>query len=152
MIARVHDFDPELPWNKGKDKGPVSMEVARFLGWLTRERRIRLGKRIIRACEAARDGKLRYFPHVQPSRGTACVYLITSQSRADRLKTLDFLVSYAHMKYGEKYGVRHCLGVATEPIGKGRSYDFVVTRTSAPQELLDHLKTFDDPFSSDVPL
>ena len=62
MIARVHDFDPELAWNKGKDKGQVSMEVARFLGWLTRERRIKLGKKIISACEAAKDGKLHYFP------------------------------------------------------------------------------------------
>jgi hypothetical protein len=152
MIARVHDFDPELPWNKGRDKGRVSMEVARFLGWLTRERRIRLGKRIISACEAARDGKLHYFPHVQPSRGTVCVYLVTSQSRPDRLKTLDFLVSYAHMKYGMKFGVRQCLGVATEPIGNGRSYDFIVTRTSPPPALLEQLKTFDDPFSSEVPL
>jgi hypothetical protein len=105
MIARVHDFDPELPWNKGQNKAPVSMEVARFLGWLTRERRIRLGKRIISACEAAKDGELHYFPHVQPSRGTVCVYLVTSQSRPDRVKTLDFLVAYAHMKYGTKFGV-----------------------------------------------
>src|SRR5262249_36097114 len=36
MIARAHDIDPELPWNKG-DRG-ASMKVARFLGWLTRER------------------------------------------------------------------------------------------------------------------
>lgn len=146
MIARVHDVDPGLPWNKGKRRG--SMEVARFLGWLTRDRRIKLGKRIISACEAGRDGELHYFPHVQPSRGTACVYLITSQSRPDRVKTLEFVVAYAHMKYG----VRQCLGVATEPIGSGRSYDFVVTRTPPPQALLEQLKSFDDPFSSEVPL
>jgi len=51
MIARVHDVDPGLPWNKGTGRG--SMEVARFLGWLTRNRRIKLGKRIISQCEAA---------------------------------------------------------------------------------------------------
>lgn len=124
MIARVHDVDPGLPWNKGNGRG--SMEVARFLGWLTRGRRIMLGKRIISACEAGRDGKLHYFPHVQRSRGTACVYLVTSQSRRDRVKTLQFLVAYAHMKCG----VQQCLGVATEPIGNGRSYDFLVRRTS----------------------
>lgn len=146
MIARVHDVDPELPWNKSKGRG--SMEVARFLGWLTRGRRIKLGKRIISACEAGRDGKPHYFPHVQQSRGTACVYLIMSQSRPDRVKTLQFLVDYAHMKYG----VRQCLGVATEPIGKGRSYDFVITRESPPESLLQQLKSFDDPFSSEVPL
>jgi len=126
----------------------VSMEVARFLGWLTRNRRIKLGKRVISCCEAARDGELHYFPHVQPSRGTACVYLVTSQSRPNRVKTLEFLVAYAHMKYG----VRQCVGVATEPIGSGRSYDFVVTRRSLPPALLEQLKTFDDPFSSEVPL
>jgi hypothetical protein len=146
MIARVHDVDPELPWNKGDRRG--GLEVARFLGWLTRERRIRLGKRILAACEAGGDGKLHYFPHVQRSRGTACVYLITSQSRPDRVDTLKFLVDYAHMKYG----VRQCLGVATEPLGNGRSYDFVVGRTSPPQEMLDRLKTIKDPFSSEVPL
>ena len=146
MIARVHDVDPRLPWNKSKGRG--SMEVARFLGWLTRDRRIKLGKRIISACEAARDGKLHYFPHVQRSRGTACVYLVTSQTRPDRVKTLQFLVDYAHMKYR----VRQCLGVATEPIGNGRSYDFVITRTSPPQALLEQLKSFDDPFSSEEPL
>jgi len=69
-------------------------------------------------------------------------------SRPDRVKCLQYYVSYAHMKYG----VKQCLGVATEPIGNGRSYDFVVTRTALPKELIEQLKTFDDPFSSEVPL
>jgi hypothetical protein len=146
MIARVHDVDPELPWNKGE--GRAGLEVARFLGWLTRDRRIRLGKRMLAACEAGSDGKLHYFPHVQRSRGTVGVFLITSQSRPDRVNTLSFLVDYAQMKYG----VRECLGVATEPLGNGRSYDFVVGRTSPPQEVLDRLKSIEDPFSADVPL
>lgn len=153
MIARVHDIDPELPWNKNNDRGLLgSMEVARFLGWLSRDRRIRLGKKIIAQCEAARDGEIRYFPHVQPSRGTACVYLATSQSRPERVKMLQFLVSYAYLRYGTKYGVRQCLGVATEPIGNGRSYDFYAPQEPPPQAMIDQLKTFDDPFSSDVPL
>jgi hypothetical protein len=46
-----------------------------------------------------------------------------------------------------KYGVRQCFGVATEPIGNGRSYDFIVTKKSPPQTLLEQLKAFDDPFS-----
>jgi hypothetical protein len=146
MIARVHDFDPGLKWNHGDGSG--SIRVAQFLGWLTRDRRIRLGKRIIAACEAACDGKDHYFPHIQRTRGTACVYLVTSQSRSDRLKTLQFLVPYAQMKYG----VRGCLGVATEPIGHGRSYDFLVTKQPLPSALLEQLKAFDDPFSSEVPL
>jgi hypothetical protein len=153
MIARVHDIDPELPWNKRNTRGAgAAMEVARFLGWLTRDRRIRLGKKIISTCEAARDGDIHYFPHVQPSRGTACVYLVTSQSRPERIETLNFLVSYAYLKYGTKYAVRQCLGVATEPIGNGRSYDFFAPQTPPPQAMIDQLKAFDDPFSSEVPL
>jgi len=146
MIARAHDIDPELPWNKGNERG--GMEVARFFGWLTRDRRIKLGKKIISACEAARDGKRHYFPHFQPSRGTVCVYLITSESRPERLRTLRFLVAYAQMRYG----ARKSLGVATEPIGDGRSYDFFAPQSSPTQALLRRLKTIEDPFSSDVPL
>lgn len=146
MIARAHDIDPELEWNKRNTRGAGSaMEVARFLGWLTRDRRIQLGKKIISKCEAARDGEAHYFSHLQRSRGTACVYLVTSQSRPDRIETLRKLVSYAYMKYG----VPQCLGVATEPIGGGRSYDFFAPQEPPPQAVLDQLKTLDDPFSSD---
>jgi len=144
MIARAHDIDPELAWNKGDQAG--SIRVAQFLSWLTRDRRIRLGKRIIDSCEAARDGQIHYFPHVQKSRGAACVYLATSQSRPDRVQTLQFLVSYAFLKYG----VPQCMGVATEPIGNGRSYDFIVMRQPPPQSVLEQLKNFDDPFSGEI--
>jgi hypothetical protein len=146
MIARAHDVDPRLPWNTGRKL--AGLEVAKFLGWLTRDRRIRLGKRVIATCEAARDGKPHSFVHRQASRGTACVFLATSESRADRVKRLDFLVSYAHVKYG----LRQSAGVATEPMGGGRSHDFVITRTPPPPALVEQLKTFDDPFSSDGPL
>jgi hypothetical protein len=52
----------------------------------------------------------------------------------------------------QEIGVRECLGVATEPLGNGRSYDFLVGRTSPLQEVLDRLKSIEDPFSADVPL
>jgi hypothetical protein len=146
MIARAHDVDPALPWNTGRKL--AGLEVAKFLGWYTRDRRIKLGKKLIAKCEVARDGKPHYFLHRQPSRGTACVFLVTSESRPDRVRSLNFLVSYAHVKYG----VRQCLGVATEPIGRGRSHDFVITRKSPAAALLEQLKAFDDPFSSDEPL
>jgi hypothetical protein len=41
MIARAHDIDPGLNYSKGRKR--AGMEVAKFLGWLTRERRIKLG-------------------------------------------------------------------------------------------------------------
>jgi len=33
--------------------------------------------------------------------------------------------------------VRQCFGVATEPIGKGRSYDFFAPQTPPPQAVID---------------
>ncbi len=147
MIARAHDADPALPWNSNGRR--AGMEVAKFLGWLTRSRRIELGKRLITACDAAaRDGKNHWFRHVQPSRGAACVYLVSSQNRADRLDFLELLVAYAHMKSG----VRQCLGIATEPIGGGRSYEFCITRKQLPHAAIAQLQAIGDPFSSEAPL
>jgi hypothetical protein len=142
MIARVHDIDPDLPWNrKGSNR---SIYVARFLGWLTRDRRIKLGKRIISKCEQARDGQPHYFTHVQPSRGTTCVYLATTEDRPSRIKTLRFLVSYAYLKYA----TQQCVGVATEAIGKGRSYDFFAPQSPPTKLQLEKLKSIEDPFES----
>lgn len=150
MIARAHTFDPSLAWTQG---GPATaLEVGRFLGWLTRDRRIRLGKRIVSMCDAARDGNAHYFPHVHPSRKVASVFLSSSLGRAERVEYLEFLVAYAHVKYADRYGVRQCFGVATEPIGNGRSYDFIVTRSSPPKEFAEKLRFFEDPFLSDEPL
>jgi len=149
MIARVHDIDPDLPWNKVGKGFNKSIYVARFLGWLTRDRRIRLGKRIISKCEAARDGQPHYFAHTQPSRGSTCVYLTTSEGRPSRIKTLRFLVAYAYLKYGTK----ECVGVATEPIGNGRSYDFFAPQSPPTELQLEKLKSIEDPFgSTDDPL
>jgi len=142
MIAHAHDIDPGLPWNIGSQLG--GLEVARLLGWLTRARRIALGKKLVANCEAALDGELHYFSHAQPSGGTASVYLATQQSRAERVRTLSYLVSYAHMKYEAK----QCFGVATEPIGNGRSYDFITTKGPLPDDRRSILEKFADPFTS----
>jgi hypothetical protein len=141
MIARAHDLDPNLPWNEG----PVSVaaDVARFLGWLTRDRRIKLGKRILDMCVlGAKDGQVHHFSHFQKSRGTVSVYLISSLSREERVKYLEFLVTYAHFKYG----VAQSFGVATDAGVSGRSHDFMLTRKQLTPEAIEVLKTFDDPF------
>lgn len=146
MIARAHDVDPNLPFNTGN---PVAgLEVARFLGWLTRYRRMRLGKRLLEKCKLAQDGKPHYFSHLQRSRGTAGVYLVTSEGRSDRVDRLKFLVTYAHMKYG----VNQCFGVATEPFGRGRSHDFVMRKAPPPPELVKRFTELPDPFAEDEPL
>src|ERR1700733_13575703 len=143
MIARAHDVDTELYGESNRRL--ASLDVARFLGWLTRDRRIKLGKRLLAKCEAGRDGEPHYFLHRKPSTGTLCVFLVSSESRVERVRFLEFLVSYALMKYGGRG-----LGVVTEPIGGGgRSYYFCITRSDPPAELLDQLKILDDPFASD---
>lgn len=148
MTARAHDRDPELQWNKRSQGPKASLEVARYFGWSTREKRIRLGRRIIAKCEEASDGELHYFRHIQPSREACCVYLVTSQSRPERIKTLRYLVGYAYTRPG----MRKCVGVATEPIGNGRSYDFYAPQKPPPSTVLDKLKEMGDLFSSDESL
>jgi hypothetical protein len=147
MIARAHNQDPNLPWNKARNSD--SLAIARFLGWLTRYRRIRLGKRIIEKCDlSARDGQPHYFSHFQNSRGTVSVFLVTDLPRQKRVHYLEFLVGYAHFKYQ----ANQCFGVATEPLGRGRSYDFMLTRRQLPPEAVQHFKTIEDPFGTDCAL
>jgi hypothetical protein len=137
IIARAHDVQEPDPVRRQKN-----LVVAEFLGWLTRGRRIVLGKRLVKQCLDALDGEPRYFVHVQPARGTACVFLSSAEDRPARLVRLKFLVAYAQMKYG----VQRCLGGATEPIGVGRSYDFALREGPLPEELLAELRSVDDPF------
>jgi hypothetical protein len=95
--------------------------------------------------ELARDGNAHHFHHFHPSRGTCFVYVASSASRANRVKYLQFLVSYAQMLYG----CQESLGVATEATGGGgRSYDFVALRGKQSADQLNLLKTMDNPFSS----
>src|SRR5882724_1203913 len=143
MIARAHHKDPNLPWNVGQNS--VSSAVGRFLGWLTRDRRIKLGKRIIEKCErAAKDGQPHYFSHFQKARGTASVYLVTNLRSEERVNYLQFLVAYACFKYG----ANQCFGVVTEPIGSGRSYDFTLTRRELPPKSIQYFQSIEDPFGS----
>jgi hypothetical protein len=98
IIAHTHDVDPDLPWNKRP--AATAAGFARYLGWLTRDRRIKLGKRMLDVClksEATREP--RYFTHFQKSRGTVAVYLASGEPRKERLDHLQFLVTYAHFKY-----------------------------------------------------
>jgi hypothetical protein len=141
MIAHAHDVDPDLPWNS-KDN-LASLRICEYLGWLSRRRRIALGKKLVLQCDGAKnDGKDHWFTHFQKSRGTVAVYVVTNRVRSDRVKLLQILGTYAHWKYG----VKQAFGVVTEPIGAGRSYDFMLTKGKIPPEVIDSLKSMDDPF------
>jgi hypothetical protein len=91
---------------------------------------------------SAKDGQAHQFCHFQKSRGTASVYLVSGLSRQERVKYLEFLVTYAHFKYGAK----QAFGVATDAGVSGRSYDFILVRKQLTPEAIEVLKTFDDPF------
>jgi hypothetical protein len=144
IIARAHDIEEPIDPSRRRK----NLVIAEFLGWLTRSRRIALGKRLVMQCQDALDGKPHYFVHAQPARGTACVFLSTAEDRPARLVRLKFLVAYAQMKHG----VHRILGVATEPIGPGRSYDFALREGPLPEELLVELRSAPDPFGTTEPL
>jgi|ERR1039458_1088285 hypothetical protein len=145
MIARAHDVDPSLEWNTGP--ASVAANVARFLGWLSRDRRIKLGKRMFNAClESERTGKAEYFTHFERSAGTVGVYLASGQTRKERVEMLQFLVTYARFRYQTK----RAFGVATDSGANGRAYDFMLTRTELPSEVTEYLRSIPDPFTSEM--
>jgi hypothetical protein len=145
MIARAHDVDPNLEWNT--DGVGVEAKIARYLGWLSRDRRIRLGRRMLAACiESEGTGQPEFFTHYQRSRGTVGVYLATSETRADRVERLKFLVTYARFKYQ----VGQAFGVATDAGTSGSAYDFMLTNRDIPESVIEHLKTIDDPFTNEM--
>jgi hypothetical protein len=117
LIAHAHDFDPNLSWNDNTTH-ESGLRVSTFLGWLTRDRRIKLGKLAYEHVYLARDGKAYNFHHFHPSAKASFVFLASSANRAERVAYLRFLVSYAMFKDGSK----ESLGVATEATGGGRSY------------------------------
>lgn len=143
MIARAHDLDPDLAWNHGPASG--SADIARYLGWLNRVRRIKLGKRVVNLCvHSEQTGEPEYFSHFQRARGTASVFLASSLSREESVKLLKYLVTYAHFKYG----AIQSFGVATDAGTTGRSYDFMLTKKPLSKKQIEALKTFEDPFTS----
>jgi hypothetical protein len=79
IIARAHDVqEPADPARRRKN-----LVVAEFLGWLTRARRMSLGKRLVQQCLDARDGNPHYFVHVQKERGPlACTSLLQKCARS----------------------------------------------------------------------
>lgn len=143
ILARAsHVHDPNLPWNS--QNLLASLQISEFLGWLTRRHRIALGKKMIFQCEVGeKDGEDHWFTHFQRSRGIVGVYVTSAKTRPDRVKLLQVLGTYAHWKYG----ARQAFGVVTEPIGAGRSYDFMLTRKAVPPEIIENQKAMVDPFA-----
>lgn len=121
IIARLHERDPSLPWNRGSDHETV-MRVAGELSWLTRDRRIQMGKRLVEMCEHALDGNAHDFSHYLRATQTAFLFVATDAPRAERVQYLQALTLFTQAKHD----ATKVIGVATEPLGPGRSYDVVL--------------------------
>ncbi len=120
ILSHSHDLDPEhsAPFTEASS---ASLKIAEQLGWLDRKRRIELGKLLYRFADAARDGNTRLLPYMRLKLGVLILFMYTRESRVVRRVQLHAFVGLAQVKYG----VTHVLGIATEPIGDGRSYDMV---------------------------
>jgi len=120
MIARAHDLDQEI-YVKDEKNIRSSHKIAEAYGYLTRERRIEIGKRLLRKADKARKGFGEIFVHVQKPIQQTYIYFFTLKNRKERKKLLKAFSAAAQKKYSNE----KVLAVATEPFGTGgRSYDF----------------------------
>jgi len=145
IIARVHDTDENL--YAMDEKGKITNQrIAEFFGYVDRERRIALGKRMYECAKDATDGNSHWFPHCQRAAKRTFVYLYTSMSREDRRKFLLGLVIAAQ----RKYGFPRVLGIATNPLGQGgRAYDFVLLKENISENQLGGFSDIDKLFEGD---
>ncbi len=137
IIAHAHDIDPNLPYHNETTARQTSVAIATYLGYLTRQRRISLGKRMFGCVRGASDGNVHHLCHYKPSLKQVFVFLATSKSREERTKFLRFLLSVAQVKFNANIGI----GIATEPPGVGRSYDMALHRALPATELRQELKS-----------
>ena len=130
----ILESDPSLPYNVGQRNPQNLLRIATFLGWLTRERRIQMGKKMTEFADAARDGGEHYFSrHQRPVKRTF-VFLATSQAREDRV---DFLRMLCLVRQASQ-PADAVFGVATEPLGPGRSYDFYLVEGDLSDSEREH--------------
>lgn len=119
MIAHCHDVDPAFSVRRDSLE---TLRISQCLGYLTRERRILMGKHMLDRALSARDNGPRLFVHFQRAVGQLYLFLYTGMERKERQQLLYVLARAAT----RKYPCSKVLAVATEPIGSGRSYDFCV--------------------------
>ncbi len=141
IIAHLHNRDMSLEWNSDlsrRELGKISAQLA----WLTRDRRIALGKRLVNLCDHARDGTGHFFPFFQRTRGVAYVFLASGGPREDRMRFLRYLVDSAQVEFD----ARIVVGVATDPLGNGRSYDIVYCEGAVSSESRECYEKNGSPF------
>ena len=107
--------------NDGVDALSV-MRVAAELSWLTRDRRIVIGRRLVGMCEEGKDGNAHDFAHYLRASRIAFHFVVTDAPRSERLQYLQALALITQARFNAVKVV----GVATEPLGGGRSYDVLL--------------------------
>ncbi len=142
VIAHLHDEDASLPWNSKVTPAQLSQIIAP-LAWLTRDRRVALGKLLLEKCEAAaHDGQVHYIPYFQRGVGVGFVFVVSSQSREQRAKLLPYLVEAMQVQFNAEVVV----GIATGPLGNGRSYDVCYRADPVPPEAIEFFRKNGSPF------
>ncbi len=121
IIARAHDVDPETVDDFDSAKH-LSHVLGQTYGYLDRERRIAIGKKLLDAAVAARTLEPRTVTHIQRPIGQTYLYVYTKADRKTRREYLHAMSALAQVKYGYP----RVIAVATESVGLGgRSYDFI---------------------------
>jgi hypothetical protein len=100
---------------------------------------------MLEMAQDAQDGDDYVRCHFQRPRGVVFVYLCTGKPRAVRAEMLGALTLRAQAKYG----CRAAVGVATEPLGTGRSYDGCCRTTPLSEDAVKSWRATPDPFGDD---
>ena len=130
IIAHSHDLDPSY----SADPNPIgTLKISQWLGYLSRERRILLGKHMFLRALKAQDGSPRLFVHLRRAEGHLLLFLYTAMERSQRRESLRALAEAAV----HRYDCGNVLAVATEPIGAGRSYDLLLLEKELPLEKIE---------------
>jgi hypothetical protein len=148
IIAHLHNGDVSLPWNSRLAPNELA-KVTAPLAWLDRRRRIALGKMLLEMCEdAARDGQVHYNAHFQPSLRVGFVFVVSAEPREKRVRHLPYLVEAAHAEFDADI----IIGIATGPLGNGRSYDLCYREGSVAAEVKEYFQKEGSPFKDFTPL
>ena len=145
IISRLHDQDPDLRYRIETGSSGV-LRIIEQLSLYTRDRRIALGKRMASSCRNASGGSDSYWCTFRRPLGTVFTFLASGEAREKRIEYLEALARVAQAKYDAE----RVIGVATEPIGGGRSYDVLYAEGTLEDSLRQQLLEHGDPFGDDA--
>lgn len=142
IIAHIHDGDFSLPWNSRVSPSELA-QIATPLAWLDRNRRIAAGKLLVETCEAAaHDKQVHWIPYFRRALGVAFLFLVSDEPRERRVHHLPYLVEATQVEFNATV----VLGIATGPLGQGRSYDLCLRNGPPSPESKEFFRQNPPPF------